>query len=323
MNAISRVVRRFDDVQQRTPVLAFPIAVVKKFGDDGAGKYTALIAYFALFSMFPLLLVFSAILGFVLRGNPALRDDILHSALAQFPIIGDQIRTNLGALNGSGLALALGALGALWGGLGVTQAMEDAMNTVWNVPMTRRPNALKSRLRGLGFLVVLGAGTIAATVLGSFGGGSHAPAPLRAGAIAVAMVVNFGVFLAAFLLMNSERLKARQVLPGAILATVFFQALQLIGGWYVDRQLRGATQVYGFFAIVIGLLVWISLVAQFVLYAAEANVVWCRHLWPRSLAQPPLTDSDKEVMARLAKMQKRRPEQEIDVSFGEGERRSS
>lgn len=291
--------------------------MLKKYADDGAGRYTALIAYFGLFSMFPLFLIFSAMLGFVLRGRPDLQERIVHSALAQFPIIGDQIRSNIGALQGSGPGVVLGALGALWGGLGVTQAMEGAMNAVWNVPMTRRFGGVKARLRGLAFLSVLGGATIASTGLSSFAGGSHAAAPVRVMAVVLAMAVNLGVILAAFTFMCSEPLKVRDVLPGAAVATALFQGLQLVGGWYVDRQVRGASQIYGFFAIVIGLLVWMSLAAQLVLYAAEANVVLRKRLWPRSLAHPPLTRGDKEVLALLARMQKRRSEERIEVSFDE------
>jgi YihY family inner membrane protein len=317
VNKIRDLLRRFDAFQQRHAWAGFPIAVVKKFGDDNGGNYTALIAYFALFSMFPLLLVLSTLLGYALQGHAGLQSKVLHSALAQFPIIGDQLKTSVHSLKGSGLGLAFGIVGSLWGGLGVTQAMENAMNAVWNVPIVRAPNFVGARLRGVGFLSVLGVATLASTTLGSFGGGAHASAPARIGAIAAAAAVNFGVFLAAFKLMNSEPLTARQVLPGALMATAFFEALQLIGGWYVNRQLQGATQVYGFFAVVIGLLVWVSLVATFVLYAAEANVVLERKLWPRSIVQPPLLAQDKRVMESLAKMQQRRPEETIDVSFEE------
>src|SRR6266498_5469892 len=111
MNAIERNIRRIDAFQQRHPALAFPFGVVKKFGDDQAGNLAALIAYYGFFSLFPLLLVFVTVLGFVLEGNSDLQDSILHSALAQFPVIGDQIRSNVHSLSGSGLSLAVGIAG--------------------------------------------------------------------------------------------------------------------------------------------------------------------------------------------------------------------
>ena len=75
-----------DEYQQRHASFGFPVAVVKKFADDQAGKLAALIAYYGFFSLFPLLLLFATILGFVLNGNPSAQHAVLHSALSQFPI---------------------------------------------------------------------------------------------------------------------------------------------------------------------------------------------------------------------------------------------
>jgi membrane protein len=83
---------RVDRAQRSKPFLGFPLAVVKKFGDDKAGYLAALIAYYTFFSMFLLLIVFVTILGFVLHGNPDLTKIIKDSILGQFPVIGKQIR---------------------------------------------------------------------------------------------------------------------------------------------------------------------------------------------------------------------------------------
>ena len=78
MNAIQRTLQRIDAFQQRRKWLAFPFAVVKKFGDDRAGNLAALIAYYGFFSLFPLLLVMVSVLGFILRGHPDLQSRIDH-----------------------------------------------------------------------------------------------------------------------------------------------------------------------------------------------------------------------------------------------------
>jgi YihY family inner membrane protein len=313
-NPIERVARRLDDVQRRHNWLAFLVAVFKKFGEDDAGSKAALIAYYGFFSLFPLLLVFTTVLGFILNGHTTLQAKVLHSALGQFPIIGDQISANSHSLKGSGVALVIGLVGTLWAGMGVTQAGETAMNAVWNVPARKHPNALYSRVRGLILLVVFGVGVLATTFLAGFGA-SGAGTLAKIGAIAVAAIINLGLFLVAFRVLVAEKLTWRDVLPGAIVATVSWEALQGVGGWYVARSLRGASQVYGFFAMVIGLLGWLYLGAQMTLLAAEINVVLRRRLWPRSLVQPPLTLKDKEALRSLAKMEERRPEEEIVVHF--------
>jgi uncharacterized BrkB/YihY/UPF0761 family membrane protein len=94
-------VRRADRFQQRHAVLAFPWAVVQKFGDDQAGSRAALMAYYGLFALFPLLLLLATILGFVLSGDPALRERLIDSALGNFPVIGDQLRSEVHPLEGA------------------------------------------------------------------------------------------------------------------------------------------------------------------------------------------------------------------------------
>jgi len=316
MKVVQRMLRRIDEFQRDHKPLAFLFAVFKKFGEDDAGSKAALIAYYGFFSLFPLLLVFTTVLGFVLNGHPTLQNKIVHSALGQFPIIGDQIATGVHSLKGSGVALAIGVVGTLWGGMGVTQAGENAMNAVWNVPARRRPNAIFSKVRGLLFLVVFGVGVLATTVLAGFAS-SDLGLAVKIGAMAGAALINFGMFLVAFKVLTAETLSWGAVIPGAGVATVLWQILQAIGSWYVARSLRGASQVYGFFAIVIGLLGWLYLGAQMTLLAAEINVVLRRKLWPRSLVQPPLTMKDKEALRGLAKMEERRPEEEIVVRFND------
>ena len=99
-------VRAFDRVQRRHRALALPVAVLKKFSDDQAGNLAAVMAYYAFFSLFPLLLVFTTVLGFVLADNPQAQKDILNSTLDQIPLVGDELKT--GTLQGSGVALAVG-----------------------------------------------------------------------------------------------------------------------------------------------------------------------------------------------------------------------
>jgi YihY family inner membrane protein len=317
VNPIERAVRRVDRFQQHHPALGFPFAVVKKFGDDQGGNLAALVAYYGFFAVFLLLTTLLLILGIALEGNAALQRKILTSALTQFPVIGDQLRGRLGSLGGSGVALAFSVLGAVWGGLGAINAMQTALNTVWDVPFKDRPNFLFSRLRALLMLVVLGTGVVgAAVVSGVAGGTGHASLwPFRAVALLLSTGLNLGVFLLAFRILTSADVSWGDVLPGAALAGVLWTGLQTFGGFYVGHVLKGATQVYGTLAFVIALFAWIYLAAQITLMCAELNVVRCRRLWPRSITQPPLTGADREAFSSYAEAQARRPEQLVDVTF--------
>src|SRR5271170_8261663 len=108
MNMVKRSTLAADTLQQRYEWLAVPVAVWKKFGDDEAGNLAALIAYYAFFAIFPLLLVLVTVLDIVLKDHPSLRESLLDSALSQYPVIGPQLGHNIGPLHASGLTLVIG-----------------------------------------------------------------------------------------------------------------------------------------------------------------------------------------------------------------------
>lgn len=149
MNLARRIAHGLNSFQQRHAFIAFPFAVFKKFGEDQAGNLAALIVYYGFFALFPLLLVFVSVLGVVLAAYPGFREDIIHSAVGQFPVIGDQIRTraDIEALSGNWVTIAAGGGGALWAGLGVAQAAQRAMNVVWEIPRAEWPSFLGRRPR--------------------------------------------------------------------------------------------------------------------------------------------------------------------------------
>jgi YihY family inner membrane protein len=306
---------RLDRFQQRSRVLAMPFAVVRKFGDDQAGNLAALLSYYGFFSLFPLLLVLVTVLGFVLAGRPRLQQRILDSALAQFPVIGDQIGRDIGSIKGSGAALAIGILGTLWAGLSITQQAQNAMNTVWGLPRSQWPSIWLRLARGLGVLAVLGLGTVGVTLLSGLGTVSGLPVIGRALPFGATLLLNLALFLFAFKVLTSIRVPWRRLLPGTLLAGSGWSVLQVVGGYYVTHQVASASQVYGTLALVIGLLSWLFLGGQLFLYAAELNVVVAKRLYPRSLLPPPLTERDKRAISELVKVDELRPEARVGVAF--------
>ncbi len=277
---IKAPLRRFDAFQQQHRSLAAPLGVVKKFGDDEGGSMVSLIAYRAFFSLFPLLLLMTTILGYLLADDPELREKVVDSTLSQFPVIGDQLRG--GSLTGNGVALAVGIVGSLLAGLGVVLETEKSFDRVWGVPDEQRHGFLGSRLRAIGLLVALGGLAVVSTIVGGLvAGGSDLFGP--AWGILIATTLNLGVFAAVFRLLTSSQVAFSALVPGVIVATAGWEVLQLAGGWYISHEVRNATPVYGTFALVIGLLAWIHLGAFFTVLGAEANVVRERRLWPRRL----------------------------------------
>lgn len=305
--------RAFDRLQRRRGLLGFPLAVLKKFSDDHAGGLAALIAYYGFFSLFPLLLVLVTGLGYVLHGDPELYRRIVDSALGQFPVIGNDLKVN--ALKGSTTALAIGLAAAIWAGLGITLAGQRAMDEVWGVPMRRRRNFLTSRLRGLLVLLVLGTLNVASTAaVGLIVGGLSGSSAVRVAGFALSVLLDVLLFWAVFRLLTAAEIPTRQLVLGIVIAAVGWAALQTLGGIYVNHVVRRANATYGFFAIVIGLLSWLYLGAQMLLYAAEANVVRARRLWPRSLFEP-ITDADRQVLRTTARIQERRDGERVEVTF--------
>ncbi len=321
MNLIETNVRKLDLWQQRHRFSAFTYAVFKKFGDDQAGNHVALLTYFAFISTFPLLLALSAILGLVLRGHPSLVASIQTSALAEFPIIGTQLRSQIGltSLGHSAPALIVGILGAILGGRGLANALQNTQNTLWNVPKVDRPGFPTNYLRSFGLLVLLGIGTIVTTAAASLVGAGHTlgltGAPLKALAYALSIVIGIGLFLAAFRIAASRIIPTRELVLGAILSSVVWQILLSLAGIIISHDLKHAQAIAGFFGVVLGLLAWFGLQATAIVYAIEADVVRAHHLWPRSIIQPPLTKADKAFLVETANAEKRLPEQRITVEF--------
>jgi membrane protein len=283
-----RYLRGVDEFQQRHRWLAFPVGVVKNFSDDQGGNLAGLIAYYGFLSLFPLLLTFFTVLGFVLHGHPGIQHDLKTSALSDFPIIGDQISRNVTSVRGNGLGLAIGIIGTFWGGLGVANAAQNAMDRVWDVPITARPGFLPRVGRSSATIGTIGVGIIVTTLLGGIGSGSGGLGlGLRAAAVVVSILLNVGLFVVAFRVLTADDVAWHDLIPGAIFAAAAWEILQSLGGLYVSHALRGMSQTYGLFAIVLGLLAWLHLQAQVVVYAAEINVVRARRLWPRSILPPP------------------------------------
>jgi membrane protein len=310
-----RPVRAFDRAQQRRAWMAIPVAVIKKFGDDQAGSQAALVAYYAFFSLFPLLLVFVTVLGFVLQGNPDEAQAVENSALGQFPVIGTQLH-HIGGLHGHVVALVIGLVTSMLAGLGVTQAAQNAFDRVWAVPYKERPNFWQSRLRGLGLLASLGILFIAATVAsGLVTGGLGKGIVVDGIGIVISLLLNFGLFFTAFRFMTSSTVSSRELRTGVIVAGIVWVILQAVGGYYIGHVFKRSTSTYGTFGLVIALLVWLHLGAQMTLYAAEINVVLTRRLWPRSLFGPPHEPADQRALTALAKVEERSDEQHVDVDF--------
>jgi membrane protein len=311
--------RGFDRFQQRHGWLGFVLAVRQKYADDQGGYLAATLTCYAFFAVFPLLLLLVTGLGFALSGDVSLQRRVLHSVLAQFPIIGPQLQHNVHSLRGSGVALFIGIAGSLWAGMGVVLAAQNAMNHLWDVPFRDRPNPIVARVRALVLLLVFGVAGLLATGLASVAGGSTSLG-VRTVGVVLSFPVNFLIFWAGFRVLTVRHVGWRDLRLGAAIAAITWALLQALGGYYVTHELRYQTSVYGFFGIVLGLLSWLYVGAAVTLLAAEANVVAEGRLWPRSFSvvteQAP-TSADKRTLTEQSAVEERRHDQDITVTFTE------
>lgn len=321
MNPIEKNVRKLDAWQQRHRFPAVAFAVFKKFGDDQAGNLVALMTYYAFLATFPLLLALSAILGLVLKGNPSLQASIQSSALAEFPIIGPQLSSQVGlsSLGHSMPALVLGIIGAILGGRGLANALQNTQNTLWNVPKVDRPGFPSNYLRSFGLLGLLAFGTVVTTAAAWLVGAGQmlglTGVTIKILATALSTAVDIGLFFAAFRIAAAKIVATRDLILGAVVSSVIWQILLSLAGIIISHDLKHAQAIAGFFGVVLGLLAWFGLQATAIVYAIEADVVRAHHLWPRSITQPPLTEADKNYLLETTAVEKRRPEQKITVEF--------
>jgi YihY family inner membrane protein len=316
VNPIEKTIRRIDAAQQRFGPAALVFGVVKKFGDDNAGNLVTNLAYSAFLCVFPLLLILITVLNIVLAHDASARTSLLHSTFSEFPVVGSTLHHQIHGLHRSSvIGLIIGVLGLLWGSTGLAQSGLFSMSQVWNLPGPERPNYLARLGRSFGFLAVLGLGIVVTTGLASFGTFGRHNIFLGILAEVGAVAVNIATYFGAFRVLTPKVVHSRKLVPGAILGGVLWTVLQAVGGYLVGHDLKNDSVSYGVFAAVLGLIAWIYLGCELMVYAAEFNTVLARRLWPRGMVQPPLTDADQRSLALQATQNQRRPEQEVSVSF--------
>ncbi len=313
-----------DGFQRRHPILGFPIAVVYKFFDDQGNLLAAMITYYAFVAIFPLLLLASSIFGFVLQGRPELKESALNSALAQFPIIGDQLGRPEG-LTGSVTAVVVGTIAAMYGALGLGQSIQHVMSTAWAVPRNSRLNPVLMRLRSLTLLVLAGVSVLALSILSALGSSTEVFGP--AVDATIRLLIGLGtVLLVTVVLTSLFRLAAarshswRRAIPGALVTAVGWQLLQQGGSVYARRVLAETTNVNQTFGLVLGLVGLIFIAAIVAVIGVEVNVVLTRRLWPRALLTPftdavDLTDADRRAYALYAQTQRHKGFETVTVRF--------
>lgn len=312
-NLIDRVTDGIDRFQRSVAPLAVVHAVLKKNGEDRGGQLAMLLAYRGFFSLFPLLLAFVNVIELLVRDNADLRDRLVESTLATVPVIGSQIGQSADAAGGSLVVVVGSVLVSIWAGLGLLEVLQEALNTVWGVPMYRRPPWILRRLRALGGALFIGACLVLSGAATWIFNDNDLPLLQRGAGYVLPFAAGALCYLGLHWLLCVRKVPFPAQLPGAAFMGAAWLTLQLIGTWYVDRFVLQSSDTYGTFVVVFGILSWTYLLGMLYVYANELASVLYLRCWPRSMTGRNLTDQDQDAQRRNVERELRVEGVELDV----------
>jgi YihY family inner membrane protein len=305
-----KLTQRIDGAQKRFKGTSVAVATFKKFSEDKTTTLAATVAFWGFFSIFPLFLVLVTVLGWVLPSSE--KANVLQHVAAMFPLLDP---TTINGLTGAWWALVVGLVTALWSGIGAVRTVQNAFNSVWEIPYHERPRLIEQVGRSLFVLVTIGAGIVISTLISGFVTSSSTGVNLgvvgRVIGFLISIALDVGLFVASFRLLTDRDISTRDVLPGAIFSGIVFFILQEVSAFIISRHLKSAQPTYGHFATVITILWWFYLQSVITLFGAQLNVVLKQRLYPRSLVQAPQTDADHRVLQAYAEERTYQPEEKV------------
>jgi len=307
MDAIKKLVQAFDRFQQRHLFVGFPFAVIKKYGDDTGGYQAALISYYGFLSLFPLILVAVMVLQLLFNNDPMLRAEVIEKVTNFVPVIGGDLQQNIHTSK-TGLGLVLAIIVTLYGARGGADALRYSLDNSWQIPHHKRAGFPKNLLRSMGVIGIAGLGLIASVSVSSFtsilGHATWVKILLNVVGAAVLTLVLTTIFRIA----TSRGVDTKDMMVGAIFGGVLMQLLLTFGSLIIKSQLRGLDSVYGAFAAILGLLFWIYLLAQVLVYSIEIDTVRTLQLYPRSITPEHRTTADRRANDLYVNSARRTPE---------------
>ena len=282
MDFINHRLKRIDIFQRAHPIFGFPYAVVKKYGEDQGGYQAVLLTYYGFLSLFPLLLVLTTLAQWLLRGDSHLRTRVITGATTYFPIVGSQLQHNVHGFSRTGLPLIIGLLVLIYGLRGIGDAFRHTVNHVWRVPHAERSGFFPAIARSFSIVFFGGLGFLGSAIIASYATTAGHNYGLRASFITFSALVLFVSFIFVIKTALNKQVGFHQIWVGAAVATIGLIVLLSLGGYIITHELKNLDNLYGTFAVVLGLLFWLYLQIRLVVYAIEIDSVRILRLWPRS-----------------------------------------
>ncbi len=270
-------------LREKRPALDHLIRAFGRYTADAGDRQAAAVTFFGFLSFFPILALATSVLSYVL--GPDAVDTVVEQVDAYAPGLADQLelREILSADRAAGVAGLVGLLGLLYSGLGWVDALREAVRAIWHHNVTEG-NFLVKKLKDVVILLGLGA-TLLVSIGISAASGAFSDVALevvRLDDSVVATVVTYllgivlglltstAIFLFLFWRLPKVQSPFRRVLKGALLAGVLFEVLKRVGALYIERTTENP--IYGAFAVIVGLLVWINIVSRMLLICAAWTV---------------------------------------------------
>lgn len=271
VDAVKRAWHRLED---RFTVVAVAAAVQARFGELNGGYLAGAVTLASFLSIFPLILVAVAVLGFFSADDPDITRQVLDGlAIPERGEAADAVRSAIETAEASRkTASIVGVAGLLWSGLGLVAALQYALDSVWQV------KGRGIRDKGVGLLWLAGGGFLFLASFSLTAAVQFLPGVLAPLQLLLAVGLSVVMFLWTMKVLPNRDVGWRPLVPGAALGAVGFEVLKLIGGIYVPRAVSSSSALYGSIGVVFALLAWLFFFGRLVVYSSVLNVV----LWERA-----------------------------------------
>ncbi|HZN13771.1 MAG TPA: YihY/virulence factor BrkB family protein [Acidimicrobiales bacterium] len=243
------------------------ISVQERFSEVHGSSLAAVVTLSAFLSLFPLLLVTIAVVGFFSTHSNDLAGDMIRrvgltgeaaTALSNAVATAEKSRK---------VASAIGLAGLLWSGLGLVAAVQYAMDAVWQTG----GRGLKDKLVGLAWLA--GAGLILLASFAITAALNFLPGVLAPLAVVVTLAIDVALWLWSLRFLPNRDVGWKALVPGALVGAVGFEVLKVAGAVWVPRVVASSSALYGAIGVVFAVLAWLLFFGRLVVYSAVVTVV--------------------------------------------------
>jgi len=255
------------------------VRVIQEMGEDDASHMAASVSFYAVLSIFPLILALTAIIGWV-AGSQSRQDELVEFIVGYLPGSEQFVRESVEGVRRLRAAVGvIAVLGLFWSASAVFGSITKVVNRAWD--LSENPPFYKNKPRQLVMALGVGFLFVASVSLTSFVqwastieiGGQTMTDILGGQIVAVvlrlpALIISFSIFMAIYKFLPNTDTYWRFVWVGALLAAVLFEACKGLFLWYLENFAR-FDQLYGNLASVVILMVWTYICALILIAGAE------------------------------------------------------